>query len=279
MPAVQTPQRLQLGRELRAWRERRDLEAREVATRLLCSPSKISRIESGKAALLPLELEMLLQIYEVPADEAERIKAIGAASRQQRSKFRVVPWLRDYIGLEAEAVEIKSFQIDLVPGLLQTESYARAVAAAIDPTRPSAEVERLVKIRQQRQARLTSDEPPTLTAVIHEAALRMWMGGPDVMREQLKRLLELAKLPNVTVRVLPFRVGGHGALGSAFTVLRLPDPADSQVVYLEDLWSADYVNRPEQVAAYSEAFDRLVEASLDTKGTAAMITEATGELR
>jgi hypothetical protein len=173
----------------------------------------------------------------------------------------------------------KVFHVDLIPGPLQTEAYSRAVATAIEPGRPTVEVDRLVNIRQQRQARLTGDRPPVLSAVIHESALRTWVGGPDVMRSQLQRLLELAALPNVTVRVLPFRAGEHAAMGSSFTILRLPDPVDSQVVYLEDLWSADYVDRQPQVDAYTEVFDRLVRAALGEEGTEAMIDEIIGELR
>ena len=279
MTATPTPQRLQLSRELRAWRQRRSIEPRQVAARLVCSLSKVSKIENGQANISPLELQILLEMYEVPEGETtERIKAIAEAARQ-RSQYRVEPWVRAYINMETEAVEISYFQVELIPGLLQTEAYTRVIAAAHGPDRRPVEVERLVKIRQQRQARLTDDNPPALSAVIHESALRTWVGGADVMHDQLAKLLQLAALPNVTIQVLPFRAGEHRAMGTAFTILRLDTPADSQVVYLEDLWDANYVTRPEQVATYTEAFDRLVEVSLDETGTVAMIETAMGELR
>lgn len=256
------------------------MEAAEAAQAMLCSTSKMSRIESGQAIVSPLELRTLLRLYNVPEGEAaERIQAIAAAARQRSPKFRVLPWVRAYIGMEAEAAEIWYFQIELVPGLLQTEDYIRAIATAHGSGRSPAEVERLVKIRLQRQVRLTEPAPPVLTAVLHEASLRLQVGGQDVLREQLVHLLRMAELPHVTLRLLPFTVGAHAATGSAFTILRLSDPADAQVVYLEDLWNADYVNRPEQVTAYTEAFSRLLEVSLDETDTAAMITDIMGGLR
>ncbi len=255
------------------------MEAAEAARAMLCSTSKMSRIESGHAIVSPLELQTLLQLYRVPeGEETERIEAIAAAARQRTSKYRVLPWVRAYIGMEAEATEIDYFQIELVPGLLQTEDYARAIATAHGTGRPPAEVERLVKIRLQRQVRLTGSEPPQLTAVLHEASLRLQVGGPRVLREQLAHLLTMAELPHVTLRVLPFTVGAHAATGSAFTILRLPEP-DAQIVYLEDLWNADYINRSEQVTAYTEAFGRLLDVCLDEAGTAAMITDIMDGLR
>lgn len=279
MAATQTPQRIQLGRELREWRERRGIEGAAVAERLMCSISKVSRIESGQATVLPLELAALLELYRVPEGEAsERITQIAAEARERPKRYRVAPWVRAYIGMEAEAAEIRYYQIELIPGLLQTERYTRAVAAAYAPSWQPPEVERLVRVRHQRQARLTSDDPPVLTAVIHEASVRTQVGGTDVLREQLAHLLRMSKLPHVTLRLLPFTVGAHAAMGSPFTILRL-SKADSQVVYLEDLWNADYVNRPEQVAAYTSALNGLVEVALNERATAAMIKEIMGELQ
>jgi transcriptional regulator with XRE-family HTH domain len=274
-----TLRRLQLGRELRRLREASGLSIEEAAIALDAHRTKISRVESGKQSLTIPEVRLLLTLFGVE-DEAERdrIIEIGREARK-RAPVRVPEWVREYVGLEAEAVEIRSFHIDLFAGLLQTEAYARAVASAVTPPRPAAEVERLVSIRMERQARLTSDQPPTLTAVVHESALHTKVGGVAVMRDQLRRLLDLAKLPNVAVRVIPFGVGAHAASGSTFTILRLPDPGNTQVVYLEDLWGADYVDRDEQVSAYTEAFNRLVEVSVDAKGTAAMIRKVMGELQ
>ncbi|MGH8967328.1 MAG: helix-turn-helix domain-containing protein, partial [Actinomycetes bacterium] len=233
MSATQTPQRLQLGRELRTWRLRSGMEARAVAQVLVCSPSKVSKIESGQATVSPLELQMLLRLYAVPEGEpTERITAVAASARQ-RSQHRVAPWLRAYVGYEAEAVEIKLFHIDLMPGLLQTEAYTRAIIAPHDPAMDRTGVERLVAIRRERQARLLDDAPPRLHAIVHEAAIRSLVGGREVMREQLKRLLELSELPTVSLQVLPFSVGAHPSMGTAFSILRLSGPDSGQVAVLE----------------------------------------------
>lgn len=278
MPITQTPQRVQLGRALRIWRERRGLSREAVADAIACAPARYAKIETGHATVGLLELRTMLALFEVPPGvETEKLSALADQARK-RLNHRVPEWARAYVSLEAVAVEIDSFQIDLVPGLLQTKAYTRAVATAVDPGRSSDEVARLVDIRQERQERLTSSSPPALTAVVHECAIRTRVGGADVMRGQLQRLLQLGELPNVTLRVLPFRAGEHAAMGSAFTILRLPDPTEAEVVYLEDLWSADYVDGERQVAAYTGAFSRLVEVSLDEKDSAAMIEEATGEL-
>jgi hypothetical protein len=188
----------------------------------------------------------------------------------------VPEWVRAFVGLEAEAAEIKKFEVELVPGLFQTEAYTRAVTRAADPTRNPAEVDRLVAIRQERQARLFGDGPPQLWVVLNEAVIRRAVGGPEVMSEQLGRLRELADLPTVSLQVLPFNAGAHAAMGSSFSILRLPDPG-GQVVYLEDLWSAEYVDREPQVAAYNQVFDRLRTTALDAAETMSLIERAMGE--
>jgi hypothetical protein len=148
-------------------------------------------------------------MYEVPEGEpTDRIMALAQAARQ-RAQYRVAPWVRASMGMEAEAVEIKYYQIELIRGLLQTEAYARAVVTAYEPIWSVAEVNRLVSLRRQRQALLTGEDPPALTAVIHEASIRNLVGGPDVMREQLAHLLRAGGQPNVTLRLLPFTTGAH----------------------------------------------------------------------
>jgi Domain of unknown function (DUF5753) len=165
---------------------------------------------------------------------------------------RPVPaWVREYVGLEAEAVEIKAFQIDLIPGLLQTEEYTRAITKAADPTRNPDEVERLVAIRRERQARLESDDPPQFWVVIDESVLRRKVGGPEVMHAQLGYLLDVMKLPRVSIQAIPFDSGAHAAVGTAFTIFRLPEPPGGEVTVLEGLWSADYVDKDDQVRAYT----------------------------
>jgi transcriptional regulator with XRE-family HTH domain len=270
-----TVRRLQLGRELRRLRDAAGVAREAAAAELECDVSKISKIETGKQTLQAAEVRALLRLYGVEPEESEQVLVIAREARKRES-HRVPEWVRAYVGLEAEAAEIKTFNIELVPGLFQTEPYIRAVTRAADPTRDPAEVDRLVAIRRERQGRLLGEDPPQLWAVINEAVIRRVVGGQAVMREQLGRLLELAELPTVSLQVLPFHAGAHAAMGSMFTILRLPDPG-TQVVYLEDLWSAEYVDREPQVAAYNQVFDRLCTTALDAAETKTLIERAMGE--
>jgi hypothetical protein len=277
VPTTPTAQRARLGTELRVWRVRSGVSRDVVAEALACSLGKISKFENGNASLSPLEIRTLIGLYGIPSDEAEKIIAIADEARQ-RTRFRTAaPWLRAFVNLEAVATHIKDFQIDLIPSALQTESYIRVITQAADPSRNAAEVERLVAIRRERQTRLLGEDAPALTVVMHEAAIRAHVGGREVMVEQLHRILELARLPKVTVQVLPFAAGAHGSMGSTFIILSLPEPHDSQVVYLEDLYSGEYLQRGEQVTAYNRVFDRLRDAALDDEGTQAIINRVLDE--
>lgn len=273
-----TVRRLQLGRELRRLREHAQVTREQAAEELECNLSKISKIETGRMTLAPAEVKNLLRLYGVADAEAEQIFAIAREARK-RETYRVPAWVREYVGLEAEAVEIKAFQIDLVPGLLQTEAYTRAITKAADPTRNPEEVERLVAIRRDRQARLEGDEPPQLWVVIDESALRREVGGTEVMRAQLGYLLDVMKLARVSIQAIPFAAGAHAAMGAAFTILRLPKPPGGEVAVIEGLWSADYVDRDQQVRAYTEVFDGLARIALDDQETARLIKDCMGDPR
>jgi transcriptional regulator with XRE-family HTH domain len=274
-----TVRRLQLGRELRRYREGANVTREAAAARMSRDYTWLSRAEGGKLPPSVAEVEMLLNFYCIASDseECQRILEIAREARK-RSTLRVPEAMRAYIGLEAEAVEIRQFGIDLVPGLLQTEEYTRAVATAIDPAREPAGVEQLVKLRRERQARLTGDDPLQLWVVMDEAAIRRIVGGPDVMRGQLDRLLTLGKLSNVSIRIVPTEAGAHAAMGAPFSLLRLEEPG-GQVVYLESLWSAEYLDRDAQVQMYRDAFDRLNDAALDRKSTVGVIKKWQGELQ
>lgn len=246
---------------------------------LECDPAKVSRIESGKQGVSVAEARVLLGLYKVedPA-EHERVFELVREARKREETVPVPPYLRAYVSLEAEAVEIKVFEIDLIPGMLQTERYIRAIASAHDPTQSRAEVDQLVTIRRERQARLRADDPPALWVVVTEAAVRTLAGDGDVMREQLARVLELAELPHVSVRLIPFSAGPHASMGMPFHILRLPVPDGDQVVYLEDRWSADYLDKPKQTAAYNVVFDRICTSALDDQGTRSAIEGVMKEL-
>ena len=279
MHQVPTPRRLQFGRELRRLRERAGVTRDQVAELLDSDLSKVSRIETGRQGISVAEVKLLLGLFRIEDQaEVDRIIDLAREARKRQEAIPVPPYLRAYVSLEAEAVEIKLFQIDLIPGLLQTEAYTRAIAHAYDPTQARTEVDQLVTIRRDRQARLIGDNPPALWIVLHEAAVRAEVGGADVMREQLARVLELAELPSVTVQLIPFKGGAHAAMGYVFSILRLPEPEGHRVVYLEDLWSADYLDKPKQVSAYSVLFDRLCTSALDERGTRTAIERVRREL-
>lgn len=264
--------RVQLGRELRRMREDAHVTREAAAAELECDLSKISKMETGKLTLRAAEVRALLTLYRVPDDRADVVLQLAREARR-RTAYRVPDWARTYVGLEAEAVEIKTYQTELVPGLLQTEAYARAVTRAADPTRDPAEVERMVATRQDRQTRLLADDGPRYGVVLNEAVVRRQVGEPEVMHDQLAWLVEVSERPRISVQVLPFTAGAHAAMGSSFVLLRLGTPTDVQVAYLEDLWSADYVDRPAQIAAYTNAFDRLSVAALHTHDSIAMIND------
>ncbi|ANY08227.1 helix-turn-helix domain-containing protein [Pseudonocardia sp. HH130630-07] len=276
-----TIRRLQLGRELKRLREGTGLLRDAAAEDLGRDASTISKIENGKMTISLGDVKSLLMLYGVPldSDDARRLLDVAKEARK-RSTHRVPDWVRAFVGFEAEASEIRDYETSVVPGLLQTESYIRALTQAGDPTRDPAEVDRLVAIRQERQARLTSGTPPRLWMVMGEAVIRRLAGfDPSVQREQLEHLRAVADLPNVSLRIIPFSARPHPALGAAFQILTLPEPTGHQVVYLEDLWSADYVDRDAQVTEYTQVFDRICDAALTPTGTAQMIDDTMGELR
>jgi hypothetical protein len=161
------------------------------------------------------------------------------------------------MGLEEAAVRIRTYEIQVIPGLLQTEDYARAIISQALERRPADEIDRWVSVRLQRQRVLTRPNPPRLWAVVDEAALRRQIGGREVMRGQLEHLLAMAKLPNVTLQLMPFHAGGHPAQGGAFVIFRFADPDLPDIVYLEQLASALYLDKRDDVDRYAETMDRL----------------------
>lgn len=273
-PAVR---RIQLGRELRKLRDRARLSALDAARELDCDVSKISKLESGKQAVVHAELQALARLYGATAVETDRLTALGREARR-RSARDVPDWGRRYLGLEGDATEIRTYEAELVPGLLQTEGYARAVALVYEPTPDVRTVERHVEVRRERQAILLAEPPPRLWVVVSEAVIRRVVGGERVMREQLDHLLELSALPAVSLQIMPFGAGAHPAMGGSFVILTLTDP-DVQLVYLEDPRGADYVEHPRQVADYLTLFDRLCPLAMDAAATRSMIEEAAGEMR
>lgn len=270
-----TVSRLQLGRELRRLREAAQLSREDAAADLECGVSKISKVETGKAALRAGEVKVLLDRYGVTdRDDVLRL----ARDARRRSSYRVPDWAKTFVGMEAEAAEIRTYETELVPGLLQTPDYARMVIRAADPYRDPREVERLVDARIDRQARLSSDAAPLLWAVVNEAVIRRTVGDAEVMYHQLEHLGMLTRDANITVQVLPFTAGAHPAMGYSFVHLRLSDPPDGELVYLEDLTSADYLERPAHIKSYYDAFGMLAQVALTPEKSVTMIEQASREL-
>jgi len=204
----------------------------------------------------------LLTLYGV-TDEEERETLRSLARRANAPGWwhdynDVLPhWFEAYVGLEEVAIQIREYEVQFVPGLLQTEDYARAVTLLGHDAASAREIERRVRLRMQRQALLDRDEPPSFWAVIDEAVLRRPTGSPATMRGQLKHLADMAHRPNVTIQVIPFLAGGHSAAGGPFSILRFAEPDLPDVVFLEQLTSALYLDKPDAVDSYLRVMERI----------------------
>jgi transcriptional regulator with XRE-family HTH domain len=258
--------RILLGTQLRQLREAKGISREDAGYTIRASGSKISRMELGRVGFKPRDVADLLTLYGVlGVDERRALLTLAEEANQPGWWHRfgdVLPtWFQAYVGLEAAAALIRTYEVQFVPGLLQIPDYARAVVTLGRTRMPPDEIERRVDLRTTRQQVLTRPRPVRLWAVVDEAALRRPIGGKEVMRAQLDHLMTMAKSPSVTLQVIPFGSGGHAGAGGSFTILRFADHQMPDVVYLEQLTSALYLDRREDVDAYLEAMERLcVEA-------------------
>lgn len=251
-----------LARALRQLREQAGLTIEEVAEKLEISASTVSRMETAQVGVRPRDLRFLLDTYKITEGERDQLLQIARERRQQR-------WWQEYAdlpnihvaGLEADASTIWQYSTQLVPGLLQTEAYARAVLEAIRLDAKPGEIERRLELRIHRQAVLTSEDAPEYWVVLDEAVVRRQVGGPAVMAEQLQHLVEATKLPNVTLQVLPFTSGEHPGMDGEFTILHYRESADPDVVYIENTGSDLYLEGPEVTRRYNKIFDHLRAAA------------------
>jgi transcriptional regulator with XRE-family HTH domain len=254
--------RILLGSQLRRLRESRGITREAAGYSIRASESKISRMELGRVSFKARDVEDLLTLYGV-TDETERASLLGLAREANvagwwHSYGDVLPgWFQTYIGLEGAASLIRIYEVQFVHGLLQTEAYAHAVVTRGMPDAPHAEIDRRVALRLERQKILVSERAPHFHAVLDEAALRRPYGDREVMRDQLKHLIEVSERPNVTLQVMPFSFGGHAGESGAFTMLRFPESDLSDIVYLEQLTSALYLDKREEVAQYERVMERL----------------------
>lgn len=265
--------RVQLGQELRRLRLAAGVSSREEVAKVLGSnANKVSKIEQGQGTLTSSEIAKLLKLFQVSGDEATRIKELAAAARKRGRYGKVPSYGRGYVGMEEDASHLRIFYEELVPGLLQTRSYAQALTSTA-VTVAFADIDRLVETRMERQSILTKEDPPKLELVLGEAVLRRQVGNQDILREQLERLRTVANLPHVTLQVLPFSSGEHAALGTSFTLLTV-NAVQANYVYLEDLTSGDFWDRPQHTDVYQLVFNRLQIAALGERETIASLEEA-----
>jgi transcriptional regulator with XRE-family HTH domain len=257
-----TVQRLLVGSKLRRLRTDMGLSREEAAEAIRASEWKIHRLENGQVGFKERDLVDLLRLYGVTdADEVEELLAMAREANTpgwwQRYGDVLPQWFRTYVDLESAAALIRTYEGQYVPGLLQTDDYMRAVVqgALLDET--SEELGRRVRLRMARQTVLTREHPPRLWAVVDEAALRRPVGGPGVMKGQVQRLLDAAGLPNITLQILPLDAGAHPAMVGSFSVLRFPDQELPDVVYLEHLTGATYLNKPEDVSQYLHVMETI----------------------
>ncbi|OMI38500.1 helix-turn-helix domain-containing protein [Streptomyces sparsogenes] len=259
--------RILLGSQLRRLRESRGITREAAGYSIRASESKISRMELGRVSFKARDIEDLLTLYGV-TDEAERASLLGLAREANvagwwHSYGDVLPnWFQTYVGLEGSASHIACYEVQFVHGLLQTEGYAHAVVTRGQPQASQAEVERRVALRLERQKLLVSERAPAFHVVLDEAALHRPYGGRAVMRAQLQHLIAVSEQPNVTLQVMPFSFGGHAGESGAFTLLRFPESDLPDIVYLEQLTSALYLDKPEEVGQYRRVLERLSEDGL-----------------
>jgi transcriptional regulator with XRE-family HTH domain len=270
--------RLLLGTQLRRLREAKGITLEEAGHVIRSSGSKMSRLETGRVGFKDRDIADLLTLYGVDNEkDRSSLRDLAKDANTQgwwHDYSDILPtWFEAYVGLEEAATRIRSYEIQFVPGLLQTEAYARAVTLLGHEAADDAEIDRRVSLRMARQSLLTGAQPPQLWAVLDEAVLCRPVGGAEIMRGQLEHLIRCADLPNVTVQIVPFLAGGHAAAGGPFSVLRFAEPDLPDVVYLEQLTSAIYLDKRESVDHYLAVMERLCLKALPTHRSTELMKE------
>jgi len=264
--------RRELGALLKALRTEKGWTAEQVAERLMVSPSKISRLETGQRGASARDVSDLCKLYGVDGDERQQLLQLAKETRQrtwwQRSG---VPDLT-YLGLEEAAASISDYGLGIMPGLLQTPDYARAILQAAVPKWVPEVVEQRVEGRIARQQILVRENPPHFEAVVDESVLHRVVGSPAIMRAQLERLLELSELPNVRLRVIPYGAGALPAGNNKFIILSFAAPTVADVVFVEGLTGDLYLDDPRDAETYNITFRALIQMAADLKSTREIIT-------
>jgi transcriptional regulator with XRE-family HTH domain len=273
--------RRRLGIELRQLREDAQYTIEQVAARLEVSDSKISRIETGQVGATPRDVRDMAALYGVTGQRMENLMQLARETREREK-----PWwdeykgdlLFDFAAYEAEASNILIFSPMVLPGLLQTADYARAIIREIRFDLAPEQIGRRVEFRMKRQALLTAPNPPILWAVIDEAVLRRMIGGPRTMREQFEKLVEIARLPHVTVQLLPFSVGAHAGLDGPFFIIHYDEPTDRDLVYFEHTGREHFLDDSRAITLYSSLFDHIRAAALKPDDSIKLLIDRADEL-
>ncbi|WP_427884979.1 helix-turn-helix domain-containing protein [Kribbella sp. GL6] len=276
-----TALRIMLGAYLRRLREAAGVTRTDAGWAIRGSESKISRLELGRVGFKVRDVDDLLTLYKLDdPEERERLLTLAREANNpgwwQRYDDLTPQWFHSYLGLEMAADLIRTFELQFVPGLLQTPDYARAVIqmARQDLPLPKAEVDRLVSLRMSRQDVLTRQRPARLWAVLDEGVLRRPIGGKDVLRAQLEYLLEAARRHNVTLQIIPFEQGGYTSTGGAFTLLRYNDADLPDIVYIEHLSSAVYLDKREELDTYAVTMDAVSITAAQPRETERLLRRA-----
>lgn len=286
MPATSSPtvKRRRLAAELHACREQADLTIDDVAQKLEWSAAKISRIENARVRVLPRDVKYLLRTYGITENgpEWEILVTLARESRQKGWWHAYGDTIGEsfstYIGLEADANAVRTYESEYVPGLLQTEKYAREVIRAASLTATDEDVEKYVALRMERQLRLVQSQRPELWIVVDESVLRRLVGGSIVMRAQLTQLLEQSDQPHVTLQLMPFSIGAHAGMGGAFTVLNFPEPTDPEVVYVNYTTGNLFMEKPEELSRFTLIFNHLRAAALSVSESRSALSQLLQEL-
>ena len=276
-----TAQRIILGTHLRRLREAAGISRTQAAWEIRGSESKISRLELGRVSFKVRDVDDLLTFYKLD-DESERERLLTMARQAndpgwwQRYDDVTPDWFHDYLGLEMAADLIRTFELQFVPGLLQTPEYARASIqlGRQDMPLPADEVDRLVALRMSRQEVLTRQRPARLWAVLDEAVLRRPIGSPAILRAQLEFLIEASRRHNVTLQIIPFKNGGYTATGGAFTLLRFNDADLPDIVYVEHLTSAVYLDKRDELDTYVVTMDAVSITAAQPRETETLLRRA-----
>jgi transcriptional regulator with XRE-family HTH domain len=267
-----------VGSELRRLREAAGVATAQAAEVLSCSPAKISRIENGIVSARVVDLRLLLDLYRDQDSEHRAYLERLARDSNKRGWWQdygdtIPPYYADFIGLEADASYIKTWETSIVPGLLQTSEYARAVMLTNPAMISPDKLDNLISIKQERQARLEQGTDARLDAVIWEPALMTTVGGNEIHRGQLGRLLEVTNRPNISIQVLPLDAGGQASMSNSFVLFSFGSEQAVSTIFVENLTSSQYLEMEQELRGYTLVFDALRSAALSPAASATRIRQ------